>query len=429
MEPPAPPSTLAGDITIGNLSFSAANYTITTSANRLLTLDAATPTIFVDTGRTATISTRLTSTGEILKTGDGTLVITGNNESSSGMTINAGTLVAAKSAQDNGIHTLGSGPLTINNGGTLRSTVNWATSSEWNGTHGRLDHHQPRRHLVDRGHWSNHPQRPVSERRSITATVSNADWGALHLKSGVTAGDGVTSTIAADTALSGTQTITVDIDSQLNYSGLIHNQYGTTSGITKEGDGTLVFTGTKTYTGPTTVNFGTLQLGDGTTNGSTPGSAITNNASLVVNPAGSQRLLPDRFRVRLAHENRLRHALHHRPPKLHRRYHRQWRHTRVAEQQRVRGLRHGNNAGFETPDYRAPNWNYLGNDGVSGGWSFTGGGIGSNGSPWLTTAPEGDQAGFIQINGTISQTITSFRWRIRGYVQVGQPSGLRGHSL
>ena len=120
------------------------------------------------------------------------------------------------------------------------------------------------------------------------------------------------------------------------------------------------------------------------------------------------RILPDRFRTRFSHQNRHRHALHHRPPKLHRRHHRQWRHTRVAEQHRVRGLSPRlMNAGFETPDYSG--------GGLELSWTMTGcsaagasptGGIGSNGSPLLSTAPVGDQAGFIQFSGTISQTIT-----------------------
>ncbi|MCB1130831.1 MAG: DNRLRE domain-containing protein, partial [Verrucomicrobiae bacterium] len=399
--------TLAGDIFIGALNFSGADYTLA-GGSSLLTLDADSPTIFVDAGRTATIGTRLASFGGILKTGDGTLVITGNNETFEGITINGGTLVAERSVQDNGIHTLGTGPLIINNGGTLRSAVNWATSSEWNATSvGAITINQG-------GTWEIEALGQTVRNGlflnggTITATLSNADWGALHLKSGVTAGGGVTSTIDADTALSGTQTFIVESGSQLHYPGTIHNQIGTNSGITKEGEGTLVFTGAKTYTGPTTINFGTLQLGDGSTGGSLPGSAIVNNASLVLHPAVDVNLAEVALSISGTG------SLTKTGSTI----------LTITTPQTYTGdtivdggtleLQNNSasailgtvaNAGFETPDYTGGAWNYLGDDGIAA-WSFSGGGIGSNGSPWLSIAPEGDQAAFIQINGNASQTIS-----------------------
>jgi fibronectin-binding autotransporter adhesin len=54
-----------------------------------------------------------------------------------------------------------------------------------------------------------------------------------------------------------------------------------TGGVTKLASGTLVLGGTNTYTGPTVVNGGTLQIGAGGTTGSlSPSSAITTNATL-----------------------------------------------------------------------------------------------------------------------------------------------------
>lgn len=54
------------------------------------------------------------------------------------------------------------------------------------------------------------------------------------------------------------------------------------NGMTKAGAGTLVFIGEKSYSGETVISAGTLQLGDGVTNGRLI-YQITNNASLVVN--------------------------------------------------------------------------------------------------------------------------------------------------
>jgi autotransporter-associated beta strand protein len=70
------------------------------------------------------------------------------------------------------------------------------------------------------------------------------------------------------------------------------------------------------------------------------------------------------------------------------------------------------NASFELPAYGVNGWSYLANDGVAGGWTFTprpgggNGGIARNGSPWVTTAPLGLQAGFLQRNCDMTQSIS-----------------------
>jgi autotransporter-associated beta strand protein len=88
---------------------------------------------FVTTGSRST-SVPISGSGSMAKSGSGTLTVSGYNSGSGGVTVTGGTLVASKSQQDYGIHTLGYGALTINNGGTLRPTAQWSTSSEWNGT-------------------------------------------------------------------------------------------------------------------------------------------------------------------------------------------------------------------------------------------------------------------------------------------------------
>ena len=57
--------------------------------------------------------------------------------------------------------------------------------------------------------------------------------------------------------------------------------------LNKTGSGTLILSGTNTYTGGTTISGGTLQLGDGSTNnGSVAGNIIDNAAFASANPSG-----------------------------------------------------------------------------------------------------------------------------------------------
>ena len=59
----------------------------------------------------------------------------------------------------------------------------------------------------------------------------------------------------------------------------IESVVGGAVGFIKDGSGTLVLTNANTYSGATTINSGTLQMGNGGTTGSLPtGSAITTNA-------------------------------------------------------------------------------------------------------------------------------------------------------
>lgn len=220
----------------------------------------------VDAGSTLEVTGSFRS-GSIIKGGGGTMILGGGNQSSGGITVNGGTLVASKSAQDDGIHTLGYGPLVVNNGGTFRSTRNWTTSSEWNATSvGSITINQG-------GTWSIEGVGQTIQHGlqlnggTITATVSHGDWGALHLKSEITAGGNAVSSIDADTALNWGRIITVDEGSRLNHTGVIHNQIGTNGSITKAGAGTLSLSGNSVYTGVTTLAGGVLDAASFADNG------------------------------------------------------------------------------------------------------------------------------------------------------------------
>ncbi|WP_246191728.1 autotransporter-associated beta strand repeat-containing protein, partial [Brucella intermedia] len=86
---------------------------------------------------------------------------------------------------------------------------------------------------------------------------------------------------------SGGGTILVDDTKTATFSGVFANAGSAKGSFTKAGAGTLVLSGTNTYTGGTTVSDGILQLGDGTTDGSILGGVDLNGGALVVANQGA----------------------------------------------------------------------------------------------------------------------------------------------
>ncbi len=76
----------------------------------------------------------------------------------------------------------------------------------------------------------------------------------------------------------------------LNYLVQGANAIAGPNGVTVNGTGQVTFTNTDTYTGPTTISSGTLQLGDGTTghDSSLTTSGIADNGALIYNLSGNQ---------------------------------------------------------------------------------------------------------------------------------------------
>ena len=208
------------------------------------------------------ISAAITEAGgqPVAKYGAGALRLSGTNIFTGGFVIHAGTVYAEAATADNGGYSsLGAGTITIQNGATLVSAVNWTTGNEWQGGNvGKITVNAGGTWLISsRGNTVRNGLELSGG--SISGTGGDADWGGLYLRNtAVTIGGGVVSTIAADTAMNAVTTFTVASGSQLNFSGPLHNSHGATGGISKDGDGPMIISGPASFPDASTVLAGNL---------------------------------------------------------------------------------------------------------------------------------------------------------------------------
>ncbi|MCB1133943.1 MAG: autotransporter-associated beta strand repeat-containing protein, partial [Verrucomicrobiae bacterium] len=178
--------------------------------------------------------------GSLTKNGAGTLTLSYNTGGTIGTysgatTVNEGVL-ALKA--DTAWILLGGSAVTVNSGATLQG--NNSLANQLNGL------------TLNNG--------------TVTASgPGNGDWGNFYLTGNVTATG--TSSLTADIALRAANVdFGVATGGTLNVGGSIHNghafgqNFGTPSTVSKSGEGTMVVSGTHTYTGATTVSAGTLYV-------------------------------------------------------------------------------------------------------------------------------------------------------------------------
>lgn len=249
-------------------------------------------------------------TTTLIKNGAGTWVLSGNNSHTGATSINSGTLVI-QGPLSSGSHVIATGAvLEI----SRASSIGYASSTTFSGT-GTL-----RKTGAGEVVWGSSTANfslsagaliDVREGVFVGGSYANENWtnnqSDLNVETGA-----VFKTVEANVRLNritgggalgtgysgaGYQNLTIGLGGgSSTFAGSITNTDNNPSfvgNVVKDGAGTIILTGASTYSGTTTINGGTLQLGTGT-----PGqdgtlsntSGITNNAALVFNLAGSQSI-------------------------------------------------------------------------------------------------------------------------------------------
>ncbi|MBY7748778.1 autotransporter-associated beta strand repeat-containing protein [Salmonella enterica subsp. enterica serovar Kentucky] len=184
-------------------------------------------------------------TGSVVKSGDKTLTLSGANSYTGGTTISGGTLVATN------VEALGSGDVTdnavleLNTGGDFTNAI------------------------------SGSGQVVKSGDKTLTLSGANSYTGGTTISGGTL--------VASNVEALGTGDITDNATLELNAGGDFANNIGGTGSVVKSGDKTLTLSGSNTYTGGTTISGGTLVA----TNVEALGTGdVTDNATLELNTGG-----------------------------------------------------------------------------------------------------------------------------------------------
>ncbi|MFM2199278.1 MAG: hypothetical protein RLZZ505_2710 [Verrucomicrobiota bacterium] len=270
--------------TIGHLNFSNADYAIT---GNLLTLDvtSGSSSVEVAIGSHSTIAATISAADGLTKSGAGILICSGNDLTAGDVAVSGGTLMIEVPES----HVLMSS-ITVGNGGKLQLNRNGTTGAAdpnwWSNRMGLITVNQggilEAKNAVAQGI----NQGLVLNGGSITAVGGPSnDWGHFTLNSNVTIGGNASSVISATIALNGNPSFDVASGNSLMVSAPIINRYQTNSGFTKNGAGTMTLTAANTYTGNTTVNGGTLKLGNGTSS-----TNLADGADLIVAPGAMLNL-------------------------------------------------------------------------------------------------------------------------------------------
>ncbi|EHO5064018.1 autotransporter-associated beta strand repeat-containing protein [Salmonella enterica] len=187
----------------------------------------------------------ISGSGQVVKSGDETLTLSGSNTYTGGTTISGGTLIAGR------VDVLGSGDVTdnatleMNTGGTFSNTI------------------------------SGSGQVVKSGDKTLTLSGSNTYRGGTTISGGTL--------VASNVNALGSGDVTDNATLEMNTGGDFANNIGGTGSVVKSGDKTLTLSGSNTYTGGTTISGGTLVASNVEALGS---GDVTDNATLEMNTGG-----------------------------------------------------------------------------------------------------------------------------------------------
>ncbi len=305
-------ATLDADHTVGSLSFDNADHAIAAGGGRLaLSTTAGTPSVFVGTGRTASIAAPILGLDGVAKTGAGTLVLSGNNSYTGGTTISDGVLQIGAGGNSG---SLGAGNVANNASLVFNRSDGITASNLISGTgtvtkDGTGDLFLTAANTYSGGTTINAGRVVLQGSGSLgTGSVHVASGGQFFLAAGTThtnafsiSGDGNNGLDTAPRGAlrlesngvlgsSGSVTLLGDasIGSYTNGTGTINAPISggykvTINKATSASPGTIIFGGTNSYTGGTEVNSGTLRI-------NAPGSLPTAGTT-TVNAPGTLNLL------------------------------------------------------------------------------------------------------------------------------------------
>ncbi len=206
---------------------------------------------------THTNTSTISGAGELVKTGSGTTILTGNSTLSGTTTINAGTLQIGNGGASGA---LGNGAI-VNNASLSISRDNTIDLTFANAISGSGS-------LTKSGNGK------------VILTGTNTYGGTTTISAGsLQIGDGNTTGTLGSGSVVDNGTLIFSRSDDLT----IANAISGTGSIEQAGTGTTTFTANNTYSGTTTISAGTLQIGNGSSTGSLGSGTVVDNSHLAFN--------------------------------------------------------------------------------------------------------------------------------------------------